>query len=60
VPPDDTNALIDAICLLVENEKDRNRMGINARRSVEKHYTWIGKARKIIEIYHHIVGNRTE
>lgn len=60
VPPDDTNALIDAICLLVENEKDRNRMGINARKSVENHYTWIGKARKVIEIYHHIVENRTE
>ena len=60
VPPSDTNALIDAICLLVENEKDRNRMGINARKSMENHYTWIGKARKIIEIYHHIVENRTE
>lgn len=59
VPPNDTNALIDAICLLVENEKDRNRMGINARRSVENHYTWIEKARNIIEIYHHIVENRT-
>jgi glycosyltransferase involved in cell wall biosynthesis len=55
------DALMNAIQNLAENEDLRTKMGKNARKFIEKHYTWKVNAKKIeqailkIKSHHHIL-----
>ena len=51
VEPRNHQQLAEKICYLIENPKERIRMGIEGRKIVEKSYTWKKIAGKTIELY---------
>lgn len=51
VPPKNSEALADAIMLLMENKELRNRLGRNARQFVIKNYSWDVITEKIEIVY---------
>ncbi len=48
--PDDARSLKEKLLRLMEDGDLRRRLGQNARRIVEKKFTWLGNARKTVEL----------
>jgi glycosyltransferase involved in cell wall biosynthesis len=53
--PGNYEELAENILILLENEKLRKELGLNARKEVEKKYTWEQNVRQIISIYEEIL-----
>jgi phosphatidyl-myo-inositol alpha-mannosyltransferase len=56
VPPDDPQALADAVVSLLEDESRRVTMGAQARRLAEERYSWGEIARSLVGIYELALG----
>ncbi|HEX5027278.1 MAG TPA: glycosyltransferase family 4 protein [Gaiellaceae bacterium] len=56
VPPDDPDALVDAVADLVEDEPARARMGAAARTLALEEYSWSRIAARLEEIYSALVA----
>jgi len=54
VPPGDVPALAAAIKLLVENKELRHRMGKEARKRVQRKFSWEQAAKQILEVYQEV------
>jgi glycosyltransferase involved in cell wall biosynthesis len=52
VPPDEPEALAEAINSLLSDRETRAAMGMKGRERVEKHFTWDKVAQRLIEGYH--------
>ncbi|KAA3646292.1 MAG: glycosyltransferase family 1 protein [Chloroflexi bacterium] len=50
VPPDDVDALTDALRQLIPDAQRRQQMGQAARQRVEEHYTWRSVAEQYLEL----------
>ena len=42
---------IDSLKFLIDNENERNKMGLNAFKLAEKHYNWIKIGKKLDDVY---------
>jgi phosphatidylinositol alpha-mannosyltransferase len=58
VPPDDPDALVDAVEALVADEPRRVRMGESARDHAVERYAWPTIARQLEEVYSSVTGIR--
>jgi glycosyltransferase involved in cell wall biosynthesis len=58
VPPDDEDALANAIVQAVNNPTERGRRGANAARHVRASYSWNGLACRFTQLYDHVVAAR--
>jgi glycosyltransferase involved in cell wall biosynthesis len=56
VPPGDVNALADALCLLVEDEKARQRMGQSGRKLVREAYDFERTVGQYDDLYRRVLG----
>jgi phosphatidyl-myo-inositol alpha-mannosyltransferase len=56
VPPGDTDALVDAVTALVEDEPRRVAMGEEARALAIERYSWPRLAARLEEIYERVTG----
>jgi len=56
VPPDDPEALADAVCGLVADEERRSEMGLAARELAVERYSWPGIARRLEDVYSRVTG----
>jgi phosphatidylinositol alpha-mannosyltransferase len=56
VPPDDSAALADAVCALVDDEPRRLALGTAARAHAIAHYSWDDVAGRLVEIYEAVAG----
>lgn len=57
IRPGDPNNLTDAICLLLDDQKLRRKIGGNARKTVLERFNWKPNAFKTVEIYRQILSN---
>jgi phosphatidyl-myo-inositol alpha-mannosyltransferase len=55
VPPDDPQALADALVSLLEDEQRRRVLGANARLVAQEQYGWDGIARRLVGIYERVL-----
>jgi glycosyltransferase involved in cell wall biosynthesis len=55
VPPNDSIALADAICGLLDDAESRRRMGIAGREFVKANYDWYENAARMEQIYQSIL-----
>jgi phosphatidylinositol alpha-mannosyltransferase len=60
VPPDDADALVDAVAALVADEERRRAMGERARAIAVERYSWPRIARRLGEIYEQVTGIEAE
>jgi phosphatidylinositol alpha-mannosyltransferase len=60
VPPGDTDALVDAIARLVDDEPARVAKGEAARALAVERYSWPGIARHLVEVYERATGLSAE
>jgi phosphatidylinositol alpha-mannosyltransferase len=60
VPPDDADALVDAVAALVGDEERRRAMGERARAIAVECYSWPRIARRLGEIYEQVTGIEAE
>jgi glycosyltransferase involved in cell wall biosynthesis len=51
VPPEDSDALADAVILLLKNGIERKKMGREGRKRVLEHYTWEKVVQRMEEVY---------
>ncbi len=51
VEPNNVEAIVDAMRQLAENERDRKRIGRQARKRVEKYYSWSAQIDMIEDVY---------
>lgn len=58
VPPNDVDAITDAIRSLLANPERRRQMGLAARLAVESHYNWDRVARDTRDFTDRVVGKR--
>ena len=58
VPPDDEEALADAIVRAVNDADARMRCGQNAARHVRARYSWNGLAGRFTRLYEHVASTR--
>ncbi|MGH3076607.1 MAG: glycosyltransferase family 4 protein [Gaiellaceae bacterium] len=56
VPPDDAEALVDAVAALVADEERRRAMGEHARAVAVDRYSWPRIACRLVEIYEQVTG----
>jgi glycosyltransferase involved in cell wall biosynthesis len=54
VPPRSPKEMVDAISMLLDDEKMRRRLGKNARKTIEEHYTWDTVSNDILRCYESI------
>ena len=59
VPPGDSNALSNAILVVLREPKMARLMGIKGRRYVGKYYNWTSTAKKISSLYSEILVKQT-
>ena len=59
VPPDDEEALADAIVAAVDDAGERARRGANARRHACVSYSWDGVAGRVAALYADVAGARS-
>ena len=51
IPPKDPHSLAEAIKMLLDDHVYRTKIGTNARKRVEEHFTWELAAKEILRIY---------
>ena len=54
VPPEDPNALKDAIVWMKDHKRERIEMGIKARERVKTEYSQEKMFERILTLYHHL------
>jgi glycosyltransferase involved in cell wall biosynthesis len=59
VPMGDSGALAHALTQLIENKEMRNAIGRDARQLAEEHYSWKTHVARIIELYEHVIAEKT-
>jgi phosphatidylinositol alpha-mannosyltransferase len=60
VPPDDVDALVDAVTELLADERERAELGAAARELAIERYSWADIARRLVAIYESVgTGART-
>ena len=57
VEPGDVNAFAEATLKLIDNPKERHRLGQNVREQAVKQYSWEHYTRRLEEIYLSVMGN---
>lgn len=55
-PLEDTKQMAEKIIYLLDNEKERKRMGYQGRRFVEEHHNWYKTVEKVERIYGELIG----
>jgi glycosyltransferase involved in cell wall biosynthesis len=55
VPPDDPDALGDAILYALDNRGKMDAIAVNARQKIQSHFTWDKTARACVAIYEQYV-----
>jgi phosphatidylinositol alpha-mannosyltransferase len=55
VPPDDPQALADALVRLLTDERGRRARGVNARLIAQEHYGWDSIARRLLAVYDRVL-----
>ena len=55
VEPDNTDEVIDAMRVLAEDKKLRERMGRNCRMKIVDEYSWSNQVTKIEEVYKRVI-----
>jgi phosphatidyl-myo-inositol alpha-mannosyltransferase len=58
VPPDDTEALTDAVAALLEDEPLRSALGTAARDEAVSRYAWSDVARRLEAVYERVAGRQ--
>jgi glycosyltransferase involved in cell wall biosynthesis len=58
VPPDDEEALADALVQAVKDTSERRVRGENAARHVRENYSWNGLACRFTRLYEHVAAGR--
>ena len=56
VPPDDPDALVDAVAGIVSDEERRRALGESAREIAVERYSWPRIAGRLVEIYEQVAG----
>jgi len=56
VAPNDVEALVDAVCGLVDDEPRREDMGRAAREIAVERYSWPGIAQHLAGVYEQVTG----
>jgi glycosyltransferase involved in cell wall biosynthesis len=56
VPPDDRDALADALVEAVDRPQERRRRGAAAARAAAERFAWPALARRVAEVYAEVVG----
>lgn len=51
VNPDNIDEIIEAIQYLFNNPEEARKMGLNARKAIEKEFNWKNEKKKLIELY---------
>jgi glycosyltransferase involved in cell wall biosynthesis len=59
VPPDDEEALAEAIARAVDNGGEREWRGENAARHVRESYSWDGLSARFADLYEHVASPRS-
>ena len=54
VPPRSPKEMVNAVSMLLDDEKMRRRLGKNARKTIEEHYTWDTVSNNILRCYESI------
>lgn len=57
VPPEDPEALAQAICEVLSDREAAQRMGRAGRNRAITHYTWKARASKLVEVYGRVCGS---
>jgi len=58
VPPDDEDALADAIVTAIDDGEERARRGVAARRAVRERWTWPALAGEVAQVLEEVAGVR--
>ena len=56
VPPDDPDALVEAVAAIVADEERRRALGEAAREIASERYAWPRIAGRLVEIYEQVAG----
>jgi phosphatidyl-myo-inositol alpha-mannosyltransferase len=56
VPPEDVQALADAVLTLMQDEPRRRSLGVAARALAQEQYSWDAIAARLAQIYDHVAG----
>ena len=56
-PPEDQSEFVRKIELLVNNVELRNKLGQNARKTIEKNFTWKDNAQRMLDICRQVIGS---
>jgi len=56
VPPDDPDALVEAVAAIVADEERRRALGEAAREIAVERYAWPRIAARLVEIYEQVAG----
>lgn len=59
VPPQDHEALHEAMTYLMNNPEERHRMGTNGLKAVQEKYSWESQGKKLLGLYNEILSDRT-
>ena len=59
MPPDDEEALAQAILHAVDDPAERSRRGENAARHIRDTYSWNGLAGRFTQLYEQVTAART-
>lgn len=57
VNPFNTEKIVDAIELLMNNDQLASEMGSNGRKAVEKFYNWKNEEKQLINAYNKLITN---
>jgi glycosyltransferase involved in cell wall biosynthesis len=57
IPPKSPEKMADAISLLLDNESLRKKVGSNARKTIEEHYSWEVITNKFLKCYQSLFRN---
>jgi glycosyltransferase involved in cell wall biosynthesis len=56
VPPQEPQAMAEALVALLESSSLRNRLGRHARRSIERHYSWDAISERYVTCYEQLLS----
>jgi glycosyltransferase involved in cell wall biosynthesis len=58
VPPEDPDALADAIKRLLADADLRRKLAVGGRKRIEERFTWEACARRCVEVYESVIAAR--
>ncbi len=57
IAPTAGEELVDRLRLLLDDERERRRIGANGRRLLEARYTWDASAARLVQVYAEVLGS---